>query len=127
MLTGVYGVLTGGLNFRGVLECVVDTATSTALIFFILLGAQLFNTFLAFTQAPQMLADWVGSQGFAPMSVLLVMLVCYLIFGCVMDSLSMILLTIPYFFRLSNRSILACPARTAIWLGILALIVVEVG
>ena len=128
VLTGFYGVLTGGLNFRSTLECIVEAASSTALIFFILLGAQMFNTFLAFTQAPQMLADWIGGQGFTPLVVLICMLIFYLVLGCVMDSLSMILLTIPIFFPIIESLDFGMSSEmTAIWFGILALIVVEVG
>jgi len=126
--TGLYGLMTGGLTFRGVRESILGAASATAMIFFIVLGAQLFNSFLAFTQAPQMLAQWVTGQGFAPIAVLLAMLLCYLVFGCVMDSLSMILLTIPIFFPIIQALDFGLtPEETAIWFGILALIVVEIG
>lgn len=98
------------------------------MIFLILLGAQLFNSFLAITQMPHALAEWIGTSGFSPMTILLVMLLTYLIFGCVMDSLSMILLTIPIFFPIIESLDFGMTAEaTAIWFGILALIVVEVG
>ena len=54
--------------------------------------------FLALTQVPQGLAEWVGGLGWNPYVILLLILCLYLLFGCVMDSLSMILLTIPIFF-----------------------------
>ncbi len=126
--TGIYGVMTGGLTWRGFLDSVLATAQSTAMIFFIVLGAQIFNSFLAFTQAPQQLAEWVSGQGFAPLLVLSMMLVAYLIFGCVMDSLSMILLTIPIFYPIVEvLDFGLTPEEAGIWFGILALIVVEVG
>ena len=126
--TGIYGVATGGLDWDGFLDSILSTASATAMIFFIILGAQLFNSFLAFTQAPQMLAEWVTGQGFAPLVVLAAMLVCYLVFGCVMDSLSMILLTIPIFFPIVEALDFGMTTeQAAIWFGILALIVVEVG
>lgn len=126
--TGLYGVLSGGLDRRGFLDSILATASSTGMIFFIVFGAQLFNSFLAFTQTPQGLATWVGEQGFAPMMVMIAMLVLYLIFGCVMDSLSMILLTIPIFFPIiMSLDFGLPPEEVAIWFGIIALIVVEVG
>ena len=128
VLTGLYGVLTGGLDRRSFIDCVLETAQATGMIYFILFGAQLFNTFLAFTQTPQALAEWVVASGFTPMVVLLLMLAVYLIFGCVMDSLSMILLTIPIFFPIiQSLDFGLTPDETAIWFGILVLIVVEVG
>ncbi len=126
--TGLYGLWTKGLNRKSFMECILQTASSSAMIFFILLGAQLFNTFLAFTQTPQLIADWITTQGYQPMLILILMLVFYLLLGCVMDSLSMILLTIPIFFPIIESLDFGMSAEaTAIWFGILALIVVEVG
>ncbi|MEM6897983.1 MAG: TRAP transporter large permease, partial [Pseudomonadota bacterium] len=128
ILTGLYGLYTRELDWEGIKESILATAQATALIFFIVFGAAVFNTFLAITQAPQSLAEWVTSQGFTPLTVLMAMLVAYLIFGCVMDSLSMILLTIPIFFPIiSALDFGLTTEQTAIWFGILALIVVEVG
>ncbi|MEM7544148.1 MAG: TRAP transporter large permease [Pseudomonadota bacterium] len=128
VLAGLYGILTGGLNLKTFIECVLNTASTTAMIFFIVFGAQVFNSFLALTQTPQGLADWVTGQGFGPYTILIAMLLLYLVFGCVMDSLSMILLTIPIFFPVIESLDFGMTAEeTAIWFGILALIVVEVG
>jgi len=94
----------------------------------IVLGAAAYNTFLALSQLPQELAAWVGAQGFGPYQVLWAILVFYLVAGCVMDSLSMILLTIPIFFPMfSGLDFGLPPEEAAIWFGILVLIVVEVG
>jgi TRAP-type C4-dicarboxylate transport system permease large subunit len=94
----------------------------------IVLGAAAYNTFLALSLLPQELAAWVGAQGFSPYVVLWAMLVFYLVFGCVMDSLSMILLTIPIFFPMFTALDFGLPPEdAAIWFGILVLIVVEVG
>ncbi len=126
--TGLYGFFSGGLDKRGVQDAILSTAKSTGMIFFILFGAQLFNSFLAFTQTPQALVAWVGAQGYAPMTVMVVMLLAYLVFGCVMDSLSMILLTIPVFFPIIQALDFGmAPDEVAIWFGIISLIVVEVG
>jgi len=126
--TAMYGIGTGGLTWRGFLDSVLSAASASAMIFLIILGAQLFNSFLAFTQAPQALAEWVNAQGYAPLTILMLMLVFYLVFGCVMDSLSMILLTIPIFFPIIESLDFGMTSEyTAIWFGILALIVVEVG
>ena len=68
------------------------------MIFFIILGAAFYNGFLALSNVPQEISNFVVSQGFSPWMVLILILLFYLILGCVMDSLSMILLTIPIFF-----------------------------
>ena len=126
--TGVLAWLRGGLTRKKLQEAFESTAGGTAMVFMIVLGAAAYNSFLALSQLPQELAGWVGGQGFSPYMVLTAILVFYLIFGCVMDSLSMILLTIPIFFPMvSGLNFGLTPEETAIWFGILVLIVVEVG
>ena len=96
--TGVIAWFAGGLNRSTIAESFYVTARSTAMIFFIVLGAAFYNGFLALTQVPQEIAAWVVEQGVSPWMVLIFILVLYLLLGCVMDSLSMILLTIPIFW-----------------------------
>lgn len=96
--TGVIAWFAGGLNRASLAESFNVTARSTAMIFFIVLGAAFYNGFLALTQVPQEIAAWVVEQGVSPWMVLIFILVLYLLLGCVMDSLSMILLTIPIFW-----------------------------
>ena len=99
------------------------------MIFLILLGADVLNVFLALSQMPAELATWVQGSGLPPLLVLLAIIVIYVFLGCVMDSLSMILLTIPIFLPI----IMGLdywglnPTDKAIWFGILALMVVEIG
>ena len=126
--TGLIAALNGGLTRRTLVESFLVTAKSTAMIFFIILGAAFYNGFLALTQVPQEMSNFVVSQGFSPWTVLAIILIFYLIFGCLMDSLSMILLTIPIFFPvIMTLDFGMSPEHVAIWFGILVLIVVEVG
>ncbi|MFC4669314.1 TRAP transporter large permease [Seohaeicola nanhaiensis] len=98
MGTGLIALLNGGLNRHTLVESFVVTGRSTAMIFFIILGAAFYNGFLAITKLPDAMVEFILAQGYAPITVLIVILIFYLIFGCVMDSLSMILLTIPVFW-----------------------------
>ena len=126
--TGLVALFNGGLTWRGLGECITGTAISTGMIFFIVLGAAVYNGFLAFSQLPQEAANTVATLGISPWLVLLAILACYLIFGCVMDSLSMILLTIPIFFPIVSALDFGLPAEEmALWFGVIVLIVVEVG
>ncbi|MGQ9723966.1 MAG: TRAP transporter large permease [Tepidimonas sp.] len=126
--TGLTAWLSGGLHAKTLREAIYGTATATGMIFMIVLGAGLYNTFLALSQLPQEMAQWVIGQGLSPWLVLAVILIAYLLLGCVMDSLSMILLTIPIFFpMIMGLDFGLTPEETAIWFGILVLIVVEVG
>lgn len=96
--TGVIAWMAGGLTRNTLAESFYVTARTTAMIFFIVLGAAFYNGFLALTQLPQEMAAWVGGSGFSPWMILIVILIFYLLLGCLMDSLSMILLTIPIFW-----------------------------
>ncbi|MFK7997074.1 MAG: TRAP transporter large permease [Granulosicoccus sp.] len=96
--TGLIAWSVGGLNWSSLTESFFVTARASAMIFFIVLGAAFYNGFLALTQLPQEAASWVAASGYSPLVVLVIILVFYLLLGCVMDSLSMILLTIPIFW-----------------------------
>jgi tripartite ATP-independent transporter DctM subunit len=119
----------GGLKGRGFLECVYGTASATAMIFLILLGADVLNVFLALTQMPSELAKWVIGLGLPPLAILFTIILIYLFLGCIMDSLSMLLLTIPIFFPIIMGTDYwgMGVEDKAIWFGILALMVVEIG
>ncbi|WP_299828137.1 TRAP transporter large permease [uncultured Roseobacter sp.] len=126
--TGLVALLSGSLNWSVFRDSLFGTARTTAMIFFIVLGASFYNSFLALSGVPQFMADWVLNQGYSPWFVLSIILVFYLVFGCLMDSLSMILLTVPIFFPvISVMDFGISPEHVAIWFGILVLIVVEVG
>ncbi|MXN64710.1 TRAP transporter large permease subunit [Stappia sp. GBMRC 2046] len=126
--TGLVALFNGGLDWKAFRESILSTASSTGMIFFIVLGASVFNSFLAFSQLPQQSAQYVAELGWSPWFVLILILICYLVFGCIMDSLSMILLTIPIFFPIVSALDYGLPLEEfAIWFGIIVLIVVEVG
>ncbi len=126
--TGLIAWVNGGLTWKTLQEAFHGTAMTTAMIFLIVLGAAVYNGFLALTQVPYELAAFVGEQGYNPWMVLSLVLIAYLIFGCVMDSLSMILLTVPIFFPIMLALDFGMtPTEFGLWFGILILIVVEVG
>ena len=126
--TGIVAMLSGNLKWPAFKVALLETGKTTAMIFFIVLGASFYNGFLALSGVPQIMADYVLAQGFSPWFVLIIILTFYLVFGCVMDSLYMILLTVPIFFPvISAMDFGLSPEHVAIWFGILVLIVVEVG
>ncbi len=118
-----------GLRLDGILKSIFGTAQATAMIFLVLLGADMLNAGLAITQMPAELASWVQASGLPPLSVMLAILLIYIFLGCVMDSLAMILLTIPIFYPIvMGLDFWGMPAADkSIWFGILALMVVEIG
>lgn len=129
MATGVLAVFMRELTWKGFLQSAMDTASATAMIFLILLGADLLNAFFALSQMPVAAAQWVLNSDFSPMLVLVGIVLIYLVLGCVMDSLSMLLLTIPIFLPIVLGLDFWGLNQTdkAIWFGVLALMVVEIG
>ncbi|MDA1323747.1 MAG: TRAP transporter large permease [Proteobacteria bacterium] len=129
-VTGTFliAITRGGMRWEGFVDALLGAATTTALIFLILLGAAMFNAFLGFSRLPFFAADFFKNSGFSPMVVLLAMVVLFILLGFVMDSLSMILLTVPIFWPIiAGLDFGLQPEDLKLWFGIIALIVVEVG
>jgi len=126
---GILAVIQGGLRWAGLRESLLGTAQTTAMIFLVLLGADLLNSGMALTQMPVELAAWVQQLGLPAIVVVIAILLLYVLLGCVMDSLAMLLLTIPIFFPvIMGLDLYGLDAtHKAIWFGILALMVVEIG
>jgi C4-dicarboxylate transporter, DctM subunit len=124
----IAAVLVGGARSKQIFGSVRATGEQTGMIFLILLGAEMYNAFLARTNMPQIMASWVAGLGYSPYLIMVIIVVIYILLGCLMDSLSMLLLTIPIFFPVVMGLNFGMSAEhTAIWFGILALIVVELG
>ena len=126
---GILAFLSGEMRSRQFIESIYGTAIASAMIFVVLLGADLLNSALAITQLPAELAAWVKNSGMPPLLVLFVVIGIYILLGCVMDSLAMLLLTIPIFYPVIMGLDFYGLSYTdkSIWFGILALMVVEIG
>lgn len=116
-----------------------ETARTTGMIYLILLGAELMKIFMSRIGLPQATAEWILNAEMAPMAVLIILLVALVFLGCLMDSLSMILLVIPFFWPVlmeinggiyqgaEGAGFGMSTDELKIWFGILALVVVELG
>ena len=126
--TGLMAIFTRAFGISDLLDVIKDTAVTSAMIFLVMLGATFFNNFIALTQITNQLASFVINNNLSPYLVVFCILILYLFLGCLMDSLAMILLTIPVFFPIIIELNFGMPVEeVAIWFGILTLIVVEVG
>lgn len=127
--TFVIGVAQRELDLDGIRRSFLGTAETSAMVFMIFLGADMMNASLALTQMPARLADWVGHLQVSPLIIVSAILVFYVILGCVMDELSMLLLTIPVIFPTVMALDLwgLSPESKAIWFGILVLMTVGIG
>ena len=122
------GAATRTLSAHAIAESLRQTAETTAMIFVILLGAEMFNAFLALSELPLVASETIVEAGLPAHGVLVGMLVLYLILGGVMDELAMLLLTLPVFFPvITGLDFGLAPEETAIWFGILVLVVVGIG
>ncbi|NOL48570.1 TRAP transporter large permease [Pelistega europaea] len=129
LAVAILAILTKELDFAKFQRAIFDTASGTAMIFLILLGADVLNAFFALSQLPSNMAQWVLGSGFPPLVILFTIILIYIVLGCVMDSLSMILLTIPVFLPIIlGLDFWGLNATDkSIWFGVLALMVVEIG
>jgi tripartite ATP-independent transporter DctM subunit len=138
-LVWVYGAFTRRIGVSEIVESLKETAGTTGMIYLILLGAELMKIFMSRIGLPQETAAWLGHSGLSPMTVLILLLVALILLGCLMDSLSMILLVIPFFwpvltelngglYQVADGSGFGMSTEDLkVWFGILALIVVELG
>jgi C4-dicarboxylate transporter, DctM subunit len=117
------------LSLEGIRRSFLGTAETSAMVFMIFLGADMMNSALALTQMPAALAAWVGGLPVAPLVIIAAIMFSYILLGCVMDELSMMLLTIPVIFPavMALELFGLPPEAKAIWFGILVLMTVSFG
>ncbi|MEM7068895.1 MAG: TRAP transporter large permease [Pseudomonadota bacterium] len=118
LITLLRGQISLGVLRKGVTE----TASMTGMIFMILIGAALFNFFIEESGLTQTLVSWITDAELSPFTVVIVLLIFYLILGCFMDSLSIILLTVTPAY-----GIITSLGYDPIWFGVLLVSVVEIG
>jgi tripartite ATP-independent transporter DctM subunit len=109
------------LTFQSTVQVLVETAQTTAGLFAVLIGAWIFSNFVNLAGLPEQLLAAVSTAGLSPMSVMLMILVIYIALGCVFESLSMLLLTVPIFFPLVTSL-----GFDPVWFGIIVVVVTEI-
>ncbi len=138
-LVWLYGTVRRLIGRAELTEALKSTARTSGMIYLILLGAELMKIFMSRIGLPQQAAAWIAESGMAPMAVMVLLLVALILLGCLMDSLSMILLVIPFFWPMlmeinggiyqgaEGAGFGMSTEDLKVWFGILALIVVELG
>ena len=114
-------LFSGKLSFSMMYSSLSNAVRTTAMLFFLVIGALVFSNFINLTGLPMMLRDWVMGQGFSLFGVILVLIVIYMLLGCVLESMSMILLTVPVFYPMVQAM-----GMDLIWFGILVVVVTEI-
>ena len=118
----------GSLTVRICYEVLADSARTTAVLFTVLIGALIFSNFVNRAGLPDGLLSLVSGHNLSPTAVILIILAIYLVLGCVFESLSMLLLTIPIFFPIVKTLGYAglSPDEILVWFGIIAVVVTEI-
>jgi C4-dicarboxylate transporter, DctM subunit len=129
VLTFAITLLRREMTFDKLVASIRTTAQTSGMIFLIFIGADMINASLALSQLPAQLADMVGHLQISPVVVMAGIMIFYIILGCVMDEMSMILLTVPTLFPviLGMDFFGLNPSDKALWFGILILTVCEIG
>ncbi len=129
VLTFTITLLRREMTFDKLVASIRTTAQTSGMIFLIFIGADMINASLALSQLPAQLADIVGHLQISPLVVMAGIMIFYIILGCVMDEMSMILLTVPTLFPviLGMDFFGLNPSDKALWFGILILTVCEIG
>jgi len=116
-----------GLRWREIFEISVESARTSAVLFFILIGALIFSNFVNTAGLPEAMLSFIAGEGAHPMMVIMVILLIYVILGCVLESLSMILLTVPIFFPVVAGLDLGIPHKwVLVWFGVIIVMVTEI-
>lgn len=116
------GVLRGKLDRAGIREALLSATRTSAAVFTVLIGALLFGYFLTITQTPQKLTEFLTGLGIGRYGVLALIMVMYLVLGCLMDAMAMIILTVPIIYPVILQL-----GFDPIWFGIIIVMTVELG
>ncbi|MCH8531989.1 MAG: TRAP transporter large permease [Saccharospirillum sp.] len=116
------GVVRRRLDFKTTMDCLVEALRTSVTIFFVFIGAALFGYFLTITQVPQNISDFLGGLPLSPTAIMLIILGIYLLLGCFLEPVSMILLTVPIMFPIVTGL-----GFDPIWFGIVVVVAVELG
>jgi C4-dicarboxylate transporter DctM subunit len=118
----LFGIVKRTLEWRGLLDALDATVRTSAMIFLIIIGADLFGYFMALSQLPMAMAEWLSHLQVGAVTVLWLIVAVYLVLGCLMDELAMILLTVPIFFP-----VVMALGFDPIWFGVMIVGVVQFG
>lgn len=116
------GILKGKFNRKNLLASLADTIKNTAMLFLMLIGAEIFGYFLTMSQIPFMLADFVVALPVPNVVTLLALLCVYIVLGCIMPIIPAIILTIPIFFPVVTGL-----GYDPIWFGVIIVTMAEMG
>jgi tripartite ATP-independent transporter DctM subunit len=121
------------LSWHSLLDTLIESSRTTAMIFVILIGAEIFSNYINIAGLPELLSDWVVSFDLSAIAVIILIMLVYVVLGTVLESLSMIMLTVPVFYPLvlgldlgDYSASLMDPEMALIWFGIIVVVITEI-
>ncbi len=114
--------LTGQLTRSIVIESLVESVRTSASLFVIIMGGFMFGYFMVFSGIPAALGKWIEAAGFSPIAVIALIVLIYIVFGLFLDSISMMLITVPVFLPIVKDL-----GFDPVWFGIFVVLVAEIG
>ena len=117
----LFALSRGRMNRRELMDVLVDSTKTSAMIFFVIVGANIFSNLINESGLPETMASWVIGLDISPLSIVAVIMIIYVILGCFLESMSMILLTVPLFFPMIVKL-----GFDPIWFGIIVVVVTEI-
>ncbi len=116
----VYGIVSRNMSAKKFMTAIKDACLTSAMAFIILIGAMIMNYFLAISGLPASLSNWIGNLGFPPTAVFVCIVMAYFVLGCVMDSMSILTLTVPIIFPIVRKL-----GFDPIWFGVMIVVFIE--
>ena len=122
------GIARGRLSWQQIVTALIESLRTSAALFFILIGAFLFQSFLAYTQTPQAIGEFLTNLQISPMGVILLIVGFYVIAGMFVDGIAVVLLTVPIFHAVvSGDPSTGGLGMSEIWFGVIVVTTVEIG
>jgi tripartite ATP-independent transporter DctM subunit len=118
----VMGALEGKLDWAVLKQCLLDTLKTTCMLFLIIIGAIIFSYFVVQAQLPEALIGWIQEMGLGPLGLMLTLIVAYIILGCFLEGIGLVLITVPVFLP-----VVTATGFDPVWFGVIVVIVVELG
>jgi tripartite ATP-independent transporter DctM subunit len=117
----LFALIRGRMKWPDLLSVLIDSTKTSAMVFFVIIGANIFSNLINESGLSEAMAKWVIGLDIPPLSVIAVIMVIYVILGCFLESMSMILLTVPLFFPMIVKL-----GFDPIWFGIIVVVVTEI-
>jgi len=118
----IVGIVFGKLNWQGVKKCLVKSTEVSGMIFFLIIGAMLLSVSVSTLGVPRAIVLWVGGLPLSPTVIMLIIYLMYIIMGCFLDGISMMLVTLPFIIP-----VVGSLGFDLLWFGVVLVLVIEIG